>query len=66
MRKREGRYIFEYTDGDEHKCYTCQFRKFRGIDNRTAFCIIKQKVLDYFDPEQGCKNSWERRYKRVY
>jgi hypothetical protein len=63
--KRDGRYMFEYTDGEEFKCYTCDFRQFRGSRGDIDFCIRKQKVLDS-SPEQGCENSWVRRRKRVY
>ncbi len=65
MIKHEGRYMFEYTDGEEYKCYTCMSRTFRGYRGDIDFCTIKQKVLTS-EPEQGCKSGWHRRYKRVY
>ena len=63
--RREGRYMFEYTDGEENKCYTCQHRTFRGLRSETDFCTMKQKILTS-EPEQGCESGWSRRYKRVY
>ena len=65
MIKRDGRYMFEYTDGEKYKCYTCMGRTFRGLRQDIDFCITKQRELTS-DPEQGCRNSWRRRYKRVY
>ena len=61
---KNGRYIFEYTDGDKYKCYTCQHRDFR-CGGRVDYCRMKQKTLN-FEPEQGCKSGWSRRYKRVH
>jgi len=54
--------IFEYTDGEEYKCYTCMHRHFRG---RTDYCSMKQKILTS-EPGQGCKSGWSRRYKSVH
>ncbi len=61
---REGNYIFEYTSGEEYKCYTCQHRSFR-CSGQVDFCTMKQKTLN-FSPDQGCKSGWSRRYKVVH
>jgi hypothetical protein len=65
MITREGRYMFEYTEGEKYKCYTCDFRTFIGADGATDFCIRKQKQLKS-SPGEGCKNSWNRRRKQVF
>ena len=65
MIKRDGRYLFEYTDGEQFKCYTCQHRNFRGLRKDVDYCSMKQKVLSS-EPEQGCKSGWHRRYKVIH
>ena len=54
--------LFEVTDGEKYKCYTCQHRQ---CDGHGDHCSMKNKTLN-FSPEQGCKTGWKRRSKLVH